>query len=101
MVMNITPQPEPEIIPSEQTEEEIKQYRRIRRKMLVPMILGKFQMQTSKHINILRKTPGQKTWQPNYHDHVIRNDEEYFRIKQYIINNPSQWIDDTYNDNKN
>lgn len=25
---------------------------------------------------------------PNDHDHVIRNDEEYQRIKRYIINNP-------------
>ena len=48
-------------------------------------------MQTSKQINILRNSAGQKTWQPNYHDHVIRDDAEYQRIKQYIINNPTKW----------
>ena len=79
-------------------EIDTKQYRSLRRKMLIPVLLGKFQMQTSKQINILRNSAGQKTWQPNYHDHVIRDDDEYNRIKQYIINNPKKWGDDTYND---
>ena len=35
---------------------EIKKYRALRRKMIIPKILGKFQMQTSKQINIVRKT---------------------------------------------
>jgi len=82
------------------TENDIKQYRRLRRKMLIPIITGKFQQQTSKQINILRNTVGQKTWQPNYHDHVIRDEQEYLRIKQYIINNPAKWNDDTFNDQK-
>ena len=79
---------------------DTKQYRRLRRKMLIPILLGKFQMQTSKQINILRNSAGQKTWQPNYHDHVIRDDAEYNRIQQYIINNPSKWGDDTFNDDE-
>ena len=33
-------------------------------------------------------------WQPRFHDHIIRNDGEYKRIKQYIINNPSNWKKD-------
>lgn len=31
---------------------------------------------------------------PNYHDHIIRNDLEYYRIKNYIINNPKNWNKD-------
>ena len=80
------------------TDPDIKQYRRLRRNMLIPMMVGKFQMQTSKQINILRNSVGKKTWQPNYHDHVIRDDAEYQRIKEYIITNPIRWIDDMYND---
>lgn len=83
-----------------QTETDIKQYRRLRRNMVIPMMIGKFQMQTSKQINILRNSAGQKTWQTNYHDHVIRDNAEYQRIKQYIIYNPLQWNTDTYNDCK-
>jgi putative transposase len=87
--------------PSLPTEIDIKQYRRLRRKMLIPLLTGKFQMLTSKQINILRNTSGRKTWQPNYHDHVIRDEQEYYRIQQYIINNPAKWDDDTFNDNNN
>ena len=60
------------------------------------MITGKSQMQTSKQINIINITPGNKNWQNNYNDHVIRNDTEYKRIKQYIKNNPLNWKDDKF-----
>ncbi len=36
-------------------------------------------------------------FQSNYHDHIIRNHAEYIRIKEYIINNPIKWNDDTFN----
>ena len=35
-----------------------------------------------------------KLWQSNYHDHIIRNNDEYWRIKNYIRNNPKNWTDD-------
>jgi REP element-mobilizing transposase RayT len=78
------------------TENDIKQYRKLRRKMLIPMIMGKFQMQTSKQINIINNTHGNKNWQHNYNDHVIRNSNEHQRIKQYIKNNPLNWKDDKF-----
>ncbi len=81
------------------TESEIKQYRKQRRKMLIPKLTGKFQMQTSKQINISRNTPGTKNWQHDYHDHVIRNKSAYRRIKQYIINNPKNWDNDKFFNN--
>ena len=34
-------------------------------------------------------------FQPNYHDHIVRNAKEYERIKNYIINNPINWGRDT------
>ena len=30
-------------------------------------------------------------WQRSYHDRIIRNDEELNRIREYIIENPSNW----------
>ena len=36
-------------------------------------------------------------FQVNYNDHIIRNQTEYQRIKNYIINNPKNWIDDKFN----
>jgi putative transposase len=35
-------------------------------------------------------------WQDRYHDHVIRNEGEYNRIRQYVCENPQRWTDDTY-----
>ena len=78
------------------TETQIKQYRKLRRKMLIPKIMGKFKMQTSKQINIINNTVGNKTWQLDYNDHVIRNNNEHQHIKQYIKNNPLNWKEDTF-----
>jgi putative transposase len=91
------PPPQPQPQPQPQSEYDIKQYRKQRRKMLIPKILGKFQQQTSKQINVLRNTPGVKNWQKDYHDHIIRNNESYEKIKNYIINNPRNWDNDKFN----
>jgi len=34
--------------------------------------------------------------QKSFHDHIVRNEEDYYRIAEYIKNNPAQWIDDCY-----
>ena len=31
---------------------------------------------------------GIKLWQPNYYEHVIRNEKALFKIREYIQNNP-------------
>lgn len=31
-------------------------------------------------------------WQPRYHDRVIQSEKEYLNIKEYIFNNPEQWL---------
>ncbi|MDD3860098.1 MAG: hypothetical protein PHW83_07860 [Bacteroidales bacterium] len=38
-------------------------------------------------------------FQPNYHDHIIRDNNEYQRIQNYILNNPKNWISDKLNNN--
>lgn len=39
---------------------------------------------------------GEQLWQPRFHEHIIRNQEELERIENYIRNNPSKWKDDKY-----
>ena len=51
---------------------------------------------TTRKINKLRNTPGAKLWQRNYWEHIIRNDDELYRIRRYIKNNPLKWSDDGY-----
>lgn len=36
-------------------------------------------------------------WQSRFHDHIIRNDDEFYRIKNYIANNPENWKEDKFN----
>jgi REP element-mobilizing transposase RayT len=38
--------------------------------------------------------PG-KLWQRNYWEHIVRNETELNRIRDYIHNNPGQWASDT------
>ena len=36
----------------------------------------------------------QSVWQRNYYEHIIRNEQSYQNITNYIINNPSTWKQD-------
>jgi putative transposase len=35
-------------------------------------------------------------WQPSFHDHIIRSMDDYNRISNYIINNPTKWQEDKF-----
>jgi REP element-mobilizing transposase RayT len=38
-------------------------------------------------------------WQPRFHDHIIRDDADLARTREYIINNPVQWeLDELYSE---
>lgn len=42
------------------------------------------------------KAVGFNIWQDSYHDRIIRNEDEYKRIWQYIDENPAKWYEDRY-----
>ncbi|HCN37684.1 MAG TPA: transposase [Bacteroidetes bacterium] len=35
-------------------------------------------------------------WQSRFHDHIIRSEDDYYNISNYIINNPAKWQEDKY-----
>jgi REP element-mobilizing transposase RayT len=37
-----------------------------------------------------------KLWQRNYYEHIIRNEQSYQNISNYIINNPAKWQGDKF-----
>ncbi len=39
---------------------------------------------------------GDFAWQPNFHDHIIRNSKSLQNIDKYIRSNPEFWVDDKY-----
>ena len=42
------------------------------------------------------KAAGESLWQRSFYDHVIRNEQEYLRVWQYIDDNPAHWAEDEY-----
>ena len=43
---------------------------------------------------------GTPLWQRNYYEHIIRNEEELNRLREYIYNNPLRWHLDRENPNR-
>jgi len=37
-----------------------------------------------------------KLWQRDYYEHIIRNEQSYETISNYIINNPAKWNEDKF-----
>jgi putative transposase len=68
----------------------------VRRKPLGGLI-GAFKTVSTKEINELRRSRGSPLWQLNYYEHVIRNENELNRIREYILSNPLQWTLDREN----
>jgi len=63
-------------------------------------LIGAFKTVSTKRINELRENAGTKLWQRNYWEHIVRNEPELNRIREYIHNNPAQWEDDSLNAGK-
>jgi putative transposase len=77
--------------------------RRLRRGETAPTkplgrLVGAFKTVSTKRINEFHKTLGEVFWQRSYFDHVIRSENSFFKISEYIINNPLSWHLDKEND---
>ena len=56
-----------------------------------------FKSAATKRINVLRRTPGLAVWQRNYYEHIIRDEDDLHRIRQYVADNPLAWSMDEEN----
>ena len=68
-----------------------------RRRMLLPKVVGYFKMNTTKLINFIRNARGTTVWQRNYYEHIIHNDDQLQRLRDYLIYNPARWHEDPEN----
>jgi putative transposase len=59
--------------------------------MILPKVIGFFKMNTAKEINLMRNMPGVPVWQRNYYERIIRDENEFAGIREYIRHNPHQW----------
>lgn len=67
----------------------------------VGQMVGAFQsivtVEYIRGVKTLGWTPfNRKLWQRNYYENIIRNEQSYHRISNYIINNPAKWDDDKF-----
>lgn len=49
---------------------------------------------SAKWINRLRRSPQAPVWQRNYYEHIVRDNQEWEAIREYIRNNPVNWEQD-------
>lgn len=65
----------------------------------VSTIIRSYKSAVTKHCNRLGLTDTDGVvfaWQTRFYDHIIRNNEEYQRIQDYIENNPENWENDKF-----
>lgn len=55
-------------------------------------VIGWYKYQVTKSINQKMHVQGEKFFQRSYYDHVIRNQQDYNEIWEYIDSNPRKWI---------
>jgi REP element-mobilizing transposase RayT len=58
-------------------------------KTSIPKIIKTLKTLTTKELGI-------SIWQRSYHDRIVRNEEEYWKLWQYINDNPQRWLEDRY-----
>ena len=59
----------------------------------ISSIVGSYKSAVTKHAHRLGF---EFEWQTRFHDHIIRNEESFQKISNYIINNPALWHDDKF-----
>jgi REP element-mobilizing transposase RayT len=66
------------------------------RRHALPEIVRGFKTFSSRRINKLRDLEGNPVWQRNYYEHIVRDEGELARIRQYVADNPKHWDEDEY-----
>ena len=61
----------------------------------LPSIIRGFKSAVTKRAKIINPD---FSWQPNYYEHIIRDEKSFKTISEYIINNPLKWNKDKYNE---
>ena len=59
-------------------------------------IVGGFKAAVSRRVRLATDFPAFDVWQRNYHDHVVRNERDFERITEYIVNNSAAWENDKF-----
>jgi putative transposase len=63
----------------------------------IPTIVRAYKSAVTYAVNKLQNQRGAVLWQPNYYEHVIRNEQDYQIKRNYILGNPMNWGQDEEN----
>ena len=64
-----------------------------------PMVAPTISIVVQQLKGVITKQIGHSVWQKFFHDHVIRNEQDYLKIWEYIDNNPAKWEEDCFYNN--
>ena len=59
-------------------------------------LVGRFKAVSARAINHHDGRQGEPVWQRSFYDHVVRNETDLERIREYVANNPARWSDDRF-----
>lgn len=63
---------------------------------LLSEIIRQFKTFSARRINEIRGLQGISVWQRNYYEHIIRHQNAYENITNYIETNPARWNNDKF-----
>ncbi len=66
------------------------------KKGTIGTIIGQIKSIITKRINKLNNSTETVIWHRNYYENIIRNEEVYLKVSEYIENNPKKWEEDRY-----
>lgn len=61
-----------------------------------PMVAPTVSVVMQQMKGVVSKAAGYSIWQRSFHDHIIRSEQDYRRIHEYIRNNPLNWQQDCF-----
>lgn len=62
----------------------------------ISKVMGWLKYTATKQINMVCHVSGRSIFQRSFYDHIIRNENDYNEIWQYIENNPAKWQKDKF-----
>lgn len=57
----------------------------------VSTVINQYKAAVTLHASQLHRKPGEAVWQRGFYEHVVRDERDLYRIREYITTNPLRW----------
>jgi len=65
-------------------------------KLSLSDVVGRLKSFTTRRFNQIYRSKNHVLWQRSFYDHIVRDDDDYANVRNYIDLNPWKWKDDDY-----